>query len=176
MVHGYVRNVERSSRSSRDFLIFLGLCVAALAAAVIWLAVHEREQPRAQVASLKHQVEGLRRQVDGLQLQLSASRKAARALESRTAVRLKAQEARLRAEAVRSRARTAHLSAHTTRLAGEVARLAQVRAQVPRLVSRCLAEVQQEIDDLRGAVAFGSGIHRRVTSECSGLLRPRYGG
>jgi hypothetical protein len=41
---------------------------------------------------------------------------------------------------------------------------------------RCAAEIQEEIDDIRGYIAYGSGISRRVTPDCKVYLRPRYGG
>jgi len=44
------------------------------------------------------------------------------------------------------------------------------------LPARCAVEVQQEIDDIRGYIAFGGAIKRRVTTDCKPLLAPRFGG
>ena len=126
---------------SRDFQIFLGLCVAALSAAVVWLAVKDRDHRSAQTAALQHRV-------DTLQRELTALQATARGLAAETAAQLKAQ----------------------------AAQIAQLRSQSPQLASRCLTEVQQEIDDIRSFIAFGGGIRRRVSPECATLLRPRFGG
>jgi hypothetical protein len=132
MDHVSVPKVEHSSLRSRDFLIFLGLCVAALSAALIWLALgrHDHNAVR---------IDALQGQVDRLQGQLRAVRRSAQT----------AQIATLRAT---------------------------LQAKSPALVSRCLGEVQQEIDDIRSFIAFGGAIRRRVSPNCTPLLRPRFGG
>ena len=125
--------------SSRDFQIFLGTCIAALSAAVVWLAV--RDHHPAQTAALQQRV-------DTLQHELTALQTTAQGLASQTATQLEAQ----------------------------AAQIAQLRSQSPALVSRCLTEVQREIDDIRSFIAFGGEIRRRVSPECRKLLRPRFGG
>ena len=128
--------------SSRDFQIFLGLCIAGLSAAVVWLAVRDHHPAHpAQTAALQQRVHTLQRRLTALET-------TTRGLASQTATQLQAQ----------------------------AAQIAKLRAQSPALASRCLNEVQQEIDDIRSYIAFGGAIRRRVSPECTTLLKPRFGG
>ena len=146
MGHAYVTKARRSAISTRDFQIFLGICVAALAAAVVWLAKRDRHEARP--AALQQHVTALEQRVATLQSRLTAVESTARSLAADTASRLDAQ-------------------------ATEIVRL---RSQSAALVSTCLTEVQQEIDDIRSYIAFGGAIRKRVSPECTNLLRPRFGG
>ena len=90
MDHASVTKVEHSSPRSRDFQIFLGLCVAALSAAVVWLAVERHDHNGAKIVALQ-------RQVDGLQGQLAAATRAQQASNRITTAQLQAQAAQLAA-------------------------------------------------------------------------------
>jgi hypothetical protein len=90
MDHASVTKVEHSSPRSRDFQIFLGLCVAALSAAVVWLALERHDHDGARIASLQ-------RQVDGLRGQLAAATLAQQENTRATTARLQAQAAQLAA-------------------------------------------------------------------------------
>ena len=141
MGHAYVSKAQRSPLTSRDALIGLGICVAVLTIAVIWLAA-SRPQPGRSDAALKNRVALL-------EAELTATQQTASQLADSTASALLAQAAQLK-------------------------KLRAYRARVPS--SACLSQVQQEIDDIRGYIAFGGPIRRRVSPQCTALLRPRYGG
>ena len=126
--------------SSRDFRIFLLLCIAALAASLVWVSIRERDRTDSRVAPLAQRVATLAQRVSTLEADLKA----------------------LRAEADR-------------RLQDQSEQLARLREAGPAGL-HCLAQVQQEIDDIRGFIAFGDAIRRRVTDDCKDLLKPRYGG
>jgi hypothetical protein len=90
MEHASVTKAEHSSPRSRDFQIFLGLCVAALSGAVVWLAVERHDHNGARIVALQ-------RQVDGLRGQLAAATRAQQASTRATSARLDAQAARIAA-------------------------------------------------------------------------------
>ena len=143
------------SGRGRDVLVFFGLCIAALAAAILWVAVHNRDRENGQTAALTQhtaaltqRISTLAHQVGGLQTELGRLQTSTAAVQRESAQRL---------DALRS----------------DVAKL---RAQKPPAVRRCLGEVQSEIDDLRAFLAYGSGIRRRVTADCTSVLKPRFGG
>jgi hypothetical protein len=141
MDHVYVSKAQRSSPTQRDALIALGIAVAVLTIAVIWLAAG-RNQPAKSDAALKNRVALL-------EAQLTAAQQSAAQLAAGVSSELKAQAARLK-------------------------KLAPARPSAAASV--CLAQLQQEIDDLRGYVALGGAIRRRVSPQCTALLRPRFGG
>jgi hypothetical protein len=156
MGYANVSKHRRSTAVTHDFQIFLGLCIAALAAAVVWLSV--RDHPAAtdnRVVALAHRVDGLERQIKGVSL-------SATTLAAQTAAQLQAQAIRLRAQA--------------TELGTQAAQLKRLSTQKPPLAARCLNEIQQEIDDIRGFIAYGGGIRRRVSADCTAVLKPRFGG
>jgi hypothetical protein len=141
MDHVYVSKAQRSSQSQRDALIALGIAVAVLTIAVIWLAAG-RNQPAKSDAALKNRVALL-------EAQLTAVQQSAAQLAGTVSSELKGQ-------------------------AGQLKKLGTARP--PATTSVCLAQLQQEIDDLRSYVVLGGAIRRRVSPECTALLRPRYGG
>jgi hypothetical protein len=144
MGHAYVSKRRQSTLSSRDFQILLGLCVAVLSIAVVWLAArHPHPAAVTDTSALRSRVTLLEARLDTLQDTASS-------LATQTAAQLEAQ-------------------------AAELKRL-RARGQTPALDARCLTQVQQEIDDIRGFIAFRTGIRKRVSAECTALLQPRFGG
>jgi hypothetical protein len=179
---------------SRDFGIFVCLCIAALAAGLVWVSVQDDEMqagsdPR--VGVLSGRVAALERKLasdrdpqppasdprlTALVKRVAAVERAATERETATAARLAKVERELTAlrKEVDNR-----LEAHAEQLAA-LRRATRGRAtptrSAPAIPLQCLRQLQQEIDDLRGYVRFRDPIRRRVTSPCTALLRPRWGG
>src|SRR5262249_1527167 len=60
-------------------------------------------------------------------------------------------------------------------LAARSPRLAALERAKP-IPRPCLKQIQAEIDALRGFIASGTAIRKRVTAECQAVLAPRFGG
>ena len=147
MAYTYVTRSRRLRLRTRDFQLLMGLSVAALSAAVVWLAVHTRHAvhaaPDPRVAALAQRAGLLQKQVTGLRSRLSSVEDATVAVAAQTE--------------------------------GQADQLAQLRSR-PQLATTCVTEIQQEVDDIRGYIAFGTTITRRVTGDCAKILAPRFGG
>ncbi len=142
-----VHRQSSSNNSSNGILIALGIMVFLLTIAVAWVALRPAKSGQ------DTRADALLQRVTSVEGALTSLRTGVETLAKQTQAAVNANAAAIK-----------KLQGGTKPTPAAV------------LPLRCAAEVQAEIDDIRGYIAYGTGITRRVTPDCKAYLQPRYGG